>query len=85
MSVYKPNLLPALTKAKGHAFYLYHSPDDRVCPVWMARRAAKDLAEAGGKVELATYQGGHGWRGPLYADIRKGLLWLQKNVGPGKQ
>jgi predicted esterase len=79
MSVFKPNLLPPLAKAKGHAYYLYHSPDDRVCPYRMAEKAAKDLEKAGAAVKLATYEGGHGWRGNLYDDIREGLEWLEKN------
>ena len=79
MSVFKPDLLPPLGKAKGHAYFLYHSPDDRVCPYRMAEKAAKDLEKAGAAVKLATYEGGHGWRGNLYDDIREGLEWLEKN------
>jgi predicted esterase len=81
MSVYKPKQLPALKKAKGHAFYLYHSPDDRVCPMWMARMAVRDLSKEGAKVELASYKGGHGWRGMVYEDIKKGMKWLEKQTG----
>jgi len=79
MSVYKPNLLPSLTKSKGHAYYLYHSPDDRVCPYRMAAQAEKELTKSGATVKLATYDGGHGWRGNLYGDIREGVEWLEKN------
>jgi predicted esterase len=85
MSVYKPDQLPKLEAAKGHAYYLYHSPDDRVCPYRMAERAVKELKGAGAKVELKTYDGGHGWRGPLYDDIRAGIKWLEENSsGPRK-
>jgi predicted esterase len=80
MSVYKPDLLPPLKKGKGHAFYLYHSPDDRVCPIRMARQAEKELKGEGAKVELIEYKGGHGWRGPVFADIKKGVEWLEKNA-----
>jgi predicted esterase len=79
MSVFKPNLLPPLEKAKGQAYYLYHSPDDRVCPYRMAEQAAKELKENGATVKLATYDGGHGWRGNLYDNIREGVQWLEKN------
>lgn len=79
MSVYKPNELPDLKKARGHAYYLYHSEDDRLCPYRMAEAAEKDLKESGAKVKLQTYDGGHGWRGPLWDDIREGLEWLEKN------
>jgi predicted esterase len=79
MSVFKPGLLPPLEKAKGHAYFLYHSPDDRVCPFRMAEQAARDLKKSGATVTLATYDGGHGWRGGLYDRIREGVEWLDKN------
>jgi predicted esterase len=79
MSVFKPDLLPPLEKAKGHGYFLYHSPDDRVCPFRMAEQAAKDLENAGATVKLATYEGGHGWRAGLYDHIREGVQWLEKN------
>jgi predicted esterase len=72
-------LLPPLEKSKGHAYYLYHSPDDRVCPYRMVERAVKDLKKNGARVELKTYAGGHGWRGGLYDHIRQGIEWLDKN------
>ena len=79
MSVFKPDLLPPLEKAKGHGYFFYHSPDDRVCPFRMAEQAAKDLENSGATVKLATYEGGHGWRAGLYDDIRDGVQWLEKN------
>ncbi len=79
MSVFNPKYLPDLKKAKGHAYYLYHSKADRVCPYRMAAQAEKDLGNAGAAVKLVEYAGGHGWRGPLYDDIREGIEWLQKN------
>jgi predicted esterase len=79
MSVFKPDLLPPLEKAKGHGYFLYHSPDDRVCPFRMAEQAARDLEESGATVKLATYEGGHGWRAGLYDHIREGVQWLEKN------
>jgi predicted esterase len=79
MSVFNPTYLPPLTGAKGHAYYLYHSPQDRVCPYRMAEQARTDLTANGATVRLEAYQGGHGWRGNLYADIRTGVEWLEKN------
>jgi predicted esterase len=79
MSVFKPDLLPPLGKAKGHAYFLYHSPDDRVCPFRMAEQAAKELKTSGATVRLATYDGGHGWRGDVYVHIREGVEWLEKH------
>jgi predicted esterase len=83
MSVFKPNLLPPLEKAKGHTYFLYHSPDDRVCPFRMAEQAARELKKSGATVKLATYEGGHGWRGNLYGRIREGIEWLAKNHTTG--
>ncbi|HEY1375545.1 MAG TPA: hypothetical protein VGF55_02065, partial [Gemmataceae bacterium] len=80
MSVFKPDTLPPLDRAKGRPFYLYHSPDDRVCPYRMAKQAEKDLTAAGAAVTLAEYDGGHGWRGGLYDSIRTGIEWLEKNA-----
>ena len=83
MSVFKPDLLPPLEKAKGHGYFLYHSPDDNVCPFEMAEQAAKDLEKSGARVKLATYEGGHGWRAGLYDHIREGVEWLEKNHAAG--
>jgi predicted esterase len=80
MSVYRPDWFPPLVKAKGHAYYLYHSPGDRMCPYRMAEQAEKELSKAGAKVTLKTYDGGHGWRGPLFDDIKDGITWLEKNA-----
>jgi predicted esterase len=80
MSVFKPDLLPDLKAAKGHAYYLYHSPDDLVCPFEMAVAAEKALTEAGAKVTLVKYEGGHGWRGDVFGDVRTGIEWLEKHA-----
>ena len=77
MSVFKPDFLPPLEGAKGHRYFLYHSPDDRVCPFRMAEQAAKDLEKHGAAVKLVTYEGGHGWRGDVFGQIREGLKWLE--------
>lgn len=80
MSVFNKKNLPPLTNAKGHYYYIEHSPDDRVCPFWMAERAKKELAEAGAAVNLSTYKGGHGWKGNVYERIRKAIMWLEENT-----
>jgi predicted esterase len=80
MSVFKKSQLPPLRRAKSHAYYLLHSEDDRVCPFRMAQEAVDELGKAKAKVELAKYDGGHGWRGDVYGNLRKGLAWLAKNA-----
>jgi poly(3-hydroxybutyrate) depolymerase len=84
MSVYKPDELPSLKKAKGERFYILHSPDDKVCPPRMAEQARDELDEAGAIVEYATYAGGHGWQGDVYGNLRTGLAWLEKQAEKAK-
>ena len=78
MAVFKPDQLPRLSKAKGHRYYIYHSPEDKVCPIWMARDAEKKLLDADAEVEFATYDGGHGWHGNFFGALRTGIAWLEK-------
>jgi len=82
MSVFRPGQLPPLENARGHAYYLYHSQDDQLCPFRMAEEAARKLQTNGATVKLATYDGGHGWRGRVYDDIRAGIEWLQNAQSP---
>jgi predicted esterase len=79
MSVFNPKFLPPLKGAKGHAYFLYHSEEDRICPYRMAKQAEKSLAVNGAKVHLETYEAGHSWRGDVFTDIRNGVEWLEKN------
>jgi predicted esterase len=64
---------------KGHGYFLFHSPDDQVCPFAMAERAARDLKKHGAKVKLTTYKGKHGWQAGLYESMRQGIEWLEEN------
>ena len=81
MSVFKPDTLPPLAAAKGRAYYIYHSPQDRVCPIRMASAGRDALSAAGATVEFVEYGGGHGWSsGNVFGDIRKGVDWLEKAV-----
>lgn len=79
MSVYKPANMPDLAVAEGKPYYLLHSPEDRVCPFRFAKQAQSELSENGAVVELATYDGGHGWLGDVYGNIRRGIKWLEEH------
>lgn len=79
MSVFKPETLAPMESAKGHAYFIDHSPEDKICPFRMAEAAEKVLVDKGAKVKLVTYEGGHGWRGNVYSRIRYGVRWLEKN------
>lgn len=77
MSVFKPKALGPLKHAAGQAYFIDHSPTDRVCPFSMAKKARTTLAAHGAKAKLVTYKGGHGWRGNVYGRIGKGIQWLE--------
>ena len=79
MSVFRPQTLPDLSAAKGRAYYLLHSPQDSI-PIAMAEKARETLSTQGARVKLETYEGGHGWHGDVYSQIRAGLLWLGANT-----
>jgi predicted esterase len=79
MSVFQPGQLPALTKAKGHPYFIYHSREDFIA--FTHPETARDtLVKASATVELQTYEGGHGWRGDVMGDIRKGVKWLEEHA-----
>ncbi|MCA9096074.1 MAG: hypothetical protein KDA68_21490 [Planctomycetaceae bacterium] len=77
MSVFREDDYESLAGVKGKRIYLYHSPEDEVCPYRMSQEAVRVLNAAGGKVKLVEYQGGHGWHGAVHESIRAGIGWLQ--------
>jgi predicted esterase len=77
-SVFVEEKLPPLKNAKGLAYYLHHSPADKTCPIDLARKARDELKKQGAKVEFAEYEGGHGWNGDMYGQIKTGFTWLEK-------
>jgi len=78
MSVFKPAEMPRAAAVKGKRFYIYHSPEDRVCPIAMAKQAKIQLTNLGADATLAEYGGGHGWKGNVFEDMRAGIDWLDK-------
>jgi predicted esterase len=81
MSVFKAGELPALKRrAKGQRYYILHSKEDRVCPYRFAVEARDTLREAGAKVELVEYEGGHGWQGDVFGNLRAGIEWLESQA-----
>ena len=78
MSVFKPQAEEDLSKAKGHRYYIYHSPEDKICPIRMAQDANNRLSKEGAEVEFVTYAGGHGWHGNIFGALRAGIAWLEK-------
>jgi predicted esterase len=79
MSVFKPDTLGRLNAAKGHPYFIYHSPQDFI-PLKHAETARDTLTKAGAVVQLQTYEGGHGWHGNVFAEIRKGIDWLEQQA-----
>ena len=78
MSVFKRESYPSLENARGHGYYILHSPEDFI-PIDMANAARDELLRLGANVELRTYEGGHGWHGFVYNEIRRGIRWLEAN------
>jgi predicted peptidase len=84
MSVFQKDELPPLKNGAGRRFYLLHSPQDQVCPIKLAERARDELTKAGADVEYETYEGGHGWHGDVYGEIKAGVEWLASGAKPKK-
>ena len=82
MSVFIPGRLPPLTGAKGQRYFLLQSPDDQVTKYFFAKNAKAQLTKAGAEVELLDYEGGHGWRGDVFGNIRQGIGWLEAERAP---
>ena len=80
MSVFKPEKLGPLDEARGHAYFIEHSPQDRVCPFRMAEEAVRALTAAGAKVQFNQHAGGLGWRGNIYPRIAAAIQWLEQNA-----
>jgi predicted esterase len=81
MSVFHAQQLAKIEGVAGRAVYVLHSPDDKI-PLSFAQTAVQRLAAAGAKTELATYEGGHGWHGDVFGQIRTGVRWLEAKATP---
>jgi dienelactone hydrolase len=82
MSIFQPGALPPLSAAKGHPYFIYHSPQDFI-PIAQPEAARDALQKAGAIVKLQTYEGGHGWRGDVFGNIRNGIDWLEQQATKG--
>ena len=78
MSIFPKNLKP-LTAAKGQKYYLFQSRQDVVTKFHYAETAKAELTKAGASVELAEYEGPHGWFGDVFGNISAGIEWLEKS------
>jgi poly(3-hydroxybutyrate) depolymerase len=81
-SVFKIDQLPSLSLAKGKKYYIQHGREDKVCPFWMAKKAAFQLKENGAVTELDLFQGPHGYPfkegHPDWESIKAAFVWLEK-------
>lgn len=81
MSIFRPDVLPDLSAARGRAFYILHSRgDDLIAIDAHAAAAAERLAAAGAATELSTYSGPHGWPPDAPARIGRGIQWLSEQT-----
>jgi predicted esterase len=80
MSRFLPGRLGDLERARGKSYFLYHSPDDQICPFSEAQLAERTLKAHGANVKLGSYPGGHGWApNTYYCDrIKEGTEWLKE-------
>jgi predicted esterase len=79
MSIFRPKQLPPLESAKGHRYFILHSPKDFI-PISQARKAERLLKENGAEVKFMSYKGGHGWRDDPFGKMRTGIKWLEAQV-----
>lgn len=79
MSRFQPMWFQHSQNAKGKRYYLWHSPDDAVCPYAESEFAALFLGKLGASTVHRSYRGGHGWVPfTFYADrIREALEWFR--------
>lgn len=75
MSVFKPDQFPENHDVAGKSFYILHSPQDFIA-MRFPENAQKFFADAGARATLVTYDGGHGWHGDVYGNIRDAVNWL---------
>lgn len=80
-SVFKPERLPSLSLANGKRYYIQHSQEDKICPFWMAKKAAFQLGQNGAITELDILQGPHGYPfkegHPDWEKIEVAFRWLE--------
>lgn len=82
MSVFREAWLPkSLRRYKGQRFFLYHSPEDQICRIGLARAAGERLKKEKAEVKFQTYEGGHGWPNPPshFGPIREAFAWMTKD------
>ena len=78
MSVFLPASLPPLKQAQGRRFYLQQPLDTPFAPLEMAAQARDRLRASHADAQLATVEGGYGWHGRVYEQIRRGIDWLEQ-------
>jgi hypothetical protein len=79
MSSFNFMAMPPFDQTKGRPYYILHSPQDFI-PIAQAEAGRNALLKAGAIVELQTYEGGHGWKGNPFGNIRKGIDWLEQKA-----
>jgi predicted esterase len=78
MSIFPTDALPSLSRAKGHRYFLLHPENTPIASVKVGKRAQETLRKNGAAVELVTYPGGYGWFGDVYAQVRRGIRYLEQ-------
>lgn len=75
MSVFRPEFFGDAKTLHAKRVFLLHSPQDFI-PIKIAEAGKSALESLGVSAQLLTYEGGHGWQGPVWENMRKGLAYL---------
>jgi len=78
MSIFNTKIFPKVENVKGARISILHSPQDFI-PIAQAELARDTLIAAGANVEYDTYEGGHGWQGDVFGNIRRAVAHLVGN------
>lgn len=79
MSRFLPDTYIQTGKVRGKPFFLYHSPEDKVCPYADVAISEKFLTKHKAIVKTQDYPGGHGWTAGTdhMANLRAAIEWLR--------
>jgi hypothetical protein len=75
-SVFFPDNLPPLSRAKGHRYCLMQSPTDEITKFHHAESARDALEKKRAEVRFVSYEGGHAWPKPIYPKLKSEMEWL---------
>jgi predicted esterase len=76
-SVYNFSALPDPALARGKRLYLLQPTRAAVLPKSQAEAAKQRLTPHAAALQLTYYDGGYGWHGDVYGQLRRGIIFLE--------